>query len=132
MQNLSIIDMQLGARRLLFVQILLSLVLALVTLIIWGRPMAVAVLLGGLTYLIANFIFIKLFFRTSNVQKAQLIVTRLYLGEFLKLVIAAAGFIFFVKTLSVAVLPFVIAFFIVQSTHWLSPIFFYSSAKRAA
>lgn len=124
MQNLSLQSMREGAFRLLLLQLLVALVIVIAVACIFGVLAAYSTLIGGVVCVFANLFFVKQFFKFSGARSGKKIVMAMYLAEIFKLAITAFFFVIAITYWHVQPLPFLIAYFIVQSVSWFSPLIF--------
>lgn len=121
MQNLSLQSMREGASRLLLLQLLFTLIITVIAAMVAGISVAYSALVGGSVCVLANLFFVKHFFAYSGARAGQKIVTMMFVAEIIKLSMTAILFVLSITLWHVKPLPFLIAYFIVQSSCWLSP-----------
>jgi len=81
-----------AAYRLVWSQLVLTIVIASLLFAYIGSESAYSALLGGLAYILPNVWFVRLAFRDSGRSTPQLILSRFYLGETGKLVLTGIVF----------------------------------------
>ncbi|MGH8120869.1 MAG: ATP synthase subunit I [Gammaproteobacteria bacterium] len=81
-----------AAYKLLWIQLAIAVVIALLLLIFTDKEAAQSAVLGGLTYILPNAYFVKFAFRELNQQTPGKILYWFYVGEAGKLVLAGALF----------------------------------------
>ncbi len=108
------------AYRFLAVQALVVLLAALLAFF-WGTTVAGSVCLGGISVLLPGLLFVFLFCKTASGRDAKRIVSRMYAGSALKLLLCALMALGFVCYFRPAMIPFWIGFVGAQLGHWLAP-----------
>ncbi len=121
MQNLSLQSMRDGAVRLLFLQCLLVAIIFIIVAFAAGIPTAYSALIGGSVCVLANLFFMKYFFAFCGARAGQKIVMMMYVAEILKLLITSIFFVLAITFWHVGPLPFLLTYFVVQTSCWLSP-----------
>lgn len=128
MQNLSLQSMREGASRLLFLQCFIVAIIVIAVVFAADIPTAYSALIGGGVCVLANLFFVKYFFATCDARSGRKIVVMMYIAEIAKLLITAVFFVLAITFWHVDPLPFLLTFFIVQTSHWLSPWLFREKA----
>lgn len=105
-------SLQSVAFKLVFWQLMITMVLSLVILLIEGLNKGLSTLLGGSAYIVPNFIFAWRIFSHQGPGLTERFMIYFLLGEFTKLVLSAVLFVLMVKYLPVNVV-FVMAGFII-------------------
>lgn len=90
-------SLQSEALKLVFWQLIITMVLAFIILLIEGLNKGFSTLLGGSSYIIPNFIFAWRVFSYSGPHLSDRFMFAFLLGEFTKLVLSAILFILIVK-----------------------------------
>lgn len=114
------------AYRIVMLQLLGVLTIALVGLVIGGVVSAYSVLSGGLTYVLPNFVFVWVVFRYVGARQMNMFVTAFFFGEMLKLFISSILFVIVVKYLSVSLLSVLIGLFGAMISFWVASIIVFS------
>ena len=107
-------------------QALISLVLPLILLLIYGEAVAVAALCGGWIATIANMYFAVQAFRYSGASASSQMIKAFYRGETGKFVIVMLLFVVcfkFVEAIKTQAHVLILAFIVTQSVVWFAPLF---------
>jgi ATP synthase protein I len=83
-----------------------------------GLAIAQAVFVAGVVVVAANWAFVVILFRRGKADASTRLVTRFYLGEILKLVLTAILLAVAVSVFSIAPLPLLITYFMLQIILW--------------
>ena len=102
------------AYRLIILQTMVTLLLALTILLTLGQTSAWAVLVSGAGVVLANSVFAVFLFRGREIQQATRIIARFYLGEALKLILSAVFIAWAITQLGVAAIPFLLTYVVLQ------------------
>ena len=105
--NREIIKNRTAAFRLVYVLLIITVVIALLSYIYSGLVSAYSVLLGGAVYILPNIYFIRCAFRKVESQTPQSMMSWFYIGEAVKILLTVALFAIcfaLVKPLNVALL----------------------------
>ncbi|MBV1872147.1 MAG: ATP synthase subunit I [Gammaproteobacteria bacterium] len=109
-------------------QALVAVSISIVALLVNGKDFALAVFFGGVISWLANAYFAAKVFRYSGARLSQQVAQSFYSGEAGKFAITVMSFAIAFKWLEVLKEPLnagglLVAFFIVQATAWLMPLF---------
>gem|GEM_PF-2039131 len=110
------------AYRFLAVQGVVVLVMAVIACY-WGLLSAWSVCLGGASVLIPGACFIVILFKTARARDAKQIVSRMYMGATIKLLLSAGIALLFARYAHPLMFPFWAGFVGAQLGHWLAPCF---------
>lgn len=109
--------------RVLYIQIVVTLMSCIISLIIWDEVNAYSALLGGVISFVPNSIFIWKAFSISGARQAQNIVNAFYKGEAIKITLTAFLFVItFLAVKPLSVITLFIVFILVQAVNWFTPI----------
>jgi len=108
------------AYRIVIFQLMGVMMLAFLALILRGTVSGFSVLAGGLAYVIPNLIFVWRVFRYARASEMTLFMAAFFIGEMLKLVLAAVLFLMIVKTLPVSLLSVLVGFAAAIVSFWLT------------
>jgi ATP synthase protein I len=111
-----------GVRRLLALQLTLSVLISAAVLVAYGVDSAISALLGGLVAFIPSALFAKKFFRRQGARAARQIVKNFYIGEFLKIISSILLFTLVFVVYEVVPLAFFLTYIAVVMTHWFAPL----------
>ncbi len=124
---------QYQAFRIVYWQMAGVLVFALLALSIRGLMSGFAVLAGGVAYGLPTFLFAWLIFRFVGAQQVAQFMTAFFLGEMIKLILAAMLFIVIVKYLPVSLLSVLIGFIGAIVSFWVACMWLFSiEVKRTS
>ena len=98
------------AYRIVFLQLVGVIVLALLALIARGFNSGFSVLAGGMAYGLPNLVFVWRVFRFVGAKQMNRFVVAFFLGEMMKLLLSAVLFLMIVKYLSVSLLSGLVGF----------------------
>jgi ATP synthase protein I len=113
-----------GVRRLLLIQLSVTLLGAVGCMVFLGATAGISVMLGGVVSMVPNAYFAKRLFRYQGAQAARKIVKSFYQGEALKIAIAIALFAFIFKFCTIIPWLFFAAYITAQLMLWFTPIMF--------
>lgn len=113
-----------GAKRLFFMQTGFVACLSLFASILFDKPVAYSVFLGGALWIIPQVIFAGFLFQDQRARFARHIVKRAYRGEAFKLITSAVLFAAVFRWIEVVPLVFFAGYMVVYSTSWFAPWFF--------
>lgn len=112
--------------KIIYLQIIAVIIIALVWLFFKGLQDFYSVLLGGLTWIIPSFYFVRKTFniRASKNNEPQLsnMAKKFFIGEALKLLFSAILIVFCLKFLPIVLLPFLSGYIIAIMSLWLMPL----------
>jgi ATP synthase protein I len=117
------------AYRIVFLQLAGVIVLTCIALILRDTKSSLSVLLGGLAYVVPNFIFVWRVFRFVGAQQMTLFVAAFFLGETLKLILSAVLFVIIVKYLPVSLLSMLIGYIGAIVSFWIACFWLFSHAQ---
>lgn len=107
---------------LLILQFILTAVIALLLLCLYGSREATSALLGGLVALLPSALFAKKLFAHQGARAAKQIVRNFYLGEALKIMTSVALFALVFLFYEVNPLAFFVTYIVVVMTIWFAPL----------
>lgn len=110
-----------SAYKLLYLQSAIILIAAIIWAIFGGFHAAWSTLLGGISWLLPNFYFIRKLFIMEKLPNPQNLVKKFYIGELVKFLLCVLLIILFVKLLPVAILPFLSGFIGAVLACWFMP-----------
>jgi ATP synthase protein I len=116
----STMDATRTARRVLALQMLITLAVAALAWAMWDLRAAGSALLGGMINLIATGYFAYRVFALRPGSTAHQIATAFYIGETVKIVLTGALFTVILVWLDVAVLPLFLAYIATMLAFWLA------------
>lgn len=99
-----------NAYKLVYWQIIMVMVLALILFLLQGIKSGASTLLGGFAYALPNWVFVWRVFSYSNARAAKKFIIAFFAGEAFKLIISGILFVLAVKFLPVCILPLLIGF----------------------
>src|SRR5579872_3514656 len=108
------------AYRIVKFQLIGVIVLAFIALILRGTTSGFSVLAGGLAYVLPNLIFVWRVFRYARASQMTQFMAAFFIGEMIKLVLAAILFLMIVKTLPVSLLSELVGFAGAIVSFWLA------------
>jgi ATP synthase protein I len=111
------------AYRMVAVQALFVLILAVAWSFFSGVKTLYSVLLGGLAVVLPGFWFARRLFKTTRPQALRRIVLTFLLGECVKLVMSAVLLVCVIRFLPVILLPSILGFVIALLGFWFAPLF---------
>jgi ATP synthase protein I len=107
--------------RLWALQVLITLLIALIAELQSGNKAAISALLGGSIAILPQALFALIYFKYSGARAAKQIINGFYKGEALKIFLSVGLFALVFITYPIAPLAFFITYITVQLTHWLTP-----------
>lgn len=105
--------------QMVFWQVLLVLSLALVLAFFVGKWMSLSALMGGLAYLLPNFLFVIWVFEKTKARDAKQFMVRFGLGEVLRLFLSAIALILFIRQFALNVPLAFVGFGVAMLGFWL-------------
>lgn len=111
--------------KLVGLQLLIVLLLALILTVFFSVKSGYSGLAGGITFLLPNFIFVLMAFAHAGASKSKLVVREFFAGEAIKLFLTVILFTMFLKYGALSLIPFYISFALLVISQWLAPFFFY-------
>lgn len=118
------------AYQIVFKQLAVVALLALIAIPIAGVNSGFSVLMGGLTYCVPNLLFVWRVFRYAGAQQMTQFVAAFFAGEMIKLFLSAILFIMVVKTLPVSLLSTLVGFIGAIVAFWFVCMWQFSSAAK--
>ena len=117
--------------RLVGFQLLLVLLIALISTVLFSVKSGYSGLAGGITFLLPNFIFVLMAFAHAGASKSKLVVREFFAGEAIKLFLTVILFTVFLKYGALSLPAFYISFSLLVISQWLAPFFFnYNSGMK--
>jgi ATP synthase protein I len=113
-------DGRAGARRIIFAQLLVTLLSSLGFAVMSGRAAGTAALIGGLINVAANLSFARTLYRGQKVVSAGETILRFYVGEFVKLFVTVALLALAIGVFKLAFLPLFATFVATLLVFWLA------------
>jgi ATP synthase protein I len=117
-------------KRLLILQLGLTLLITVLFAAMFGAKVACSALLGGLVCVIPNACFGRMVFKHRGARAAKQIVGSFYKGEALKIVFTMILFALVFINYSVVPLAFFLTYIIVQFSHWFAPLVLANKRNR--
>lgn len=111
-----------GARRLLLIQLGVTILITLIALVAKNATAAISAVAGGLVCIVPNAYFAIKLFRHTGARAAKQIVNGFYKGEALKLMLSIALFAIVFKFLKTNPLVFFVAYIAAQMVFWFAPL----------
>ena len=111
-----------GARRLLLIQLGVTVLIAVMTGLICDGNAALSATAGGLVCVIPNAYFVNKLFGHHGAHAAKQIVNGFYRGEALKILLSIALFALVFKYLNVKPSAFFVAYIAAQMVFWFAPL----------
>ena len=112
-------------------QLLLVLLIALISTVLFSVKSGYSGLAGGITFLLPNFIFVLMAFAHAGASKSKLAVREFFAGEAKKLFLSVILFTVFLKYGALSLPAFYISFSLLVISQWLAPFFFnYNSGMK--
>ena len=108
--------------RLLLIQLIVSLFIAMIAMVVSGPLAALSGLLGGVVCVVPNVYFVRQLFKYKGARAAKQIVNGFYKGEALKLLLTIALFVLVFKLFEIKPLVFFAAFIAAQMMFWFAPL----------
>lgn len=110
------------AYKIIYMQIMLTVILSMLFLLITGQQAAWSACFGGLIAVLPGAVFIRFFFAKTGAQQSKAIMTGLFKGEAIKIALTVILFILVIKFTEAQPLVVLIAFIINQLTFWVAPL----------
>ncbi len=111
-----------GARRLLLLQLGVTVLIALIALLVGDSLAAYSAVVGGMVCVLPNAYFAYKLFKYGGSHAARQIVNGFYKGEAMKLMISVALFALVFKFLKINPLVFFSAYIAAQMVFWFAPL----------
>ncbi|WP_404341664.1 ATP synthase subunit I [Pseudoalteromonas mariniglutinosa] len=115
---------RLAALKLICLQGIVALLVAVMIFIGWGVDVGLSALAGGAVAVLPNFVFAVYAFRFVGASKANQVYASLKRGNGLKFLLTIVMFALMLKLYPVILLPFFCAYVLVLFTGLFSPVFF--------
>jgi len=112
------------ALRIVYLQLLIIILVAIIWLYSSGKPAALSVLLGGIAWLIPTYFFIKKVFTSRQSRSASKITSDFFLAEVLKLFLSGVLIVCFLRIFSVFLLPFLLGYIGAVFVGFLTPLIY--------
>jgi ATP synthase protein I len=113
-------SLQREALKLVFWQLMITMVLSIIILLVEGLNKGLSTFLGGGAYILPNFIFAWRVFSHSGPGMTERFMIKFLLGEFSKLIVSAILFILIVKYLSMNVVFVMAGYTIAIVSFWFA------------
>ncbi len=107
------------ANKLVFVQISVTVSIALVLWIFWGTGVALSAMLGGLICSVATWLMARIMFARGNANPGQML-TAFYLGEAAKVLVTVICFVLAFVLLELNAPAFILTYIAMLLLHWLA------------
>lgn len=117
---------QSAAYQLVFLQLSGVVILALIACLVAGLESGFSVFAGGMAYGLPNLFFVWRVFRYVGAQQMQQFMTAFFIGEAIKLLLAAFLFLMIVKYLPVSLLSTLLGFIGAMVSFWIVCIWHFS------
>ena len=111
-----------GVRKLLLIQILITISVAGVWWLTQGNLAAKSAALGGLVHVLPSWLFAHKLFRYAGAQQAKQILKSLYLGEAIKLILTLVLFAMVFIYIKIDAVAFFLTFLLIQTVFWIAPL----------
>ena len=108
-------------------QLLLVLLLALISTVLFSVKAGYSALAGGSTFLLPNIIFVCMTFAYAGARQTKLVLRGFYVGEAIKFFLTVALLVVFLKYASLSLAAFYSSFALLVGSQWLAPLFFYNN-----
>ncbi|WP_160064822.1 ATP synthase subunit I [Psychromonas sp. L1A2] len=118
---------QVSGLKLVAFQLLLVLFAALISTVFFSNKAGYSALLGGITFLLPNLIFVLMTFAHAGARQSQKVLRGFYAGEAIKLFLTVLLFVVFLKYGTLSLIAFYISFALLVTSQWLAPFFFYNN-----
>lgn len=100
--------------KLVLSQAIVTVVISVICLVFYDLRVTLSVFFGGLVPTLANlFVLCRLYLNRNKVLSAKTMLDRFYRSESMKMTLTLAMLVLLIAVVKVAVLPFVIAYFVV-------------------
>ena len=119
-----------AVKRLLKVQLLVSVLISLGLGLIFSKREALSAMLGGLVAIIPSALFARRLFRHQGARAAQQIVKGFYLGEALKILSSVFLFAMVFLLFRISPLAFFLTYIVVLMSYWFAPLIFANKLNR--
>ncbi|WP_094752705.1 ATP synthase subunit I [Psychromonas sp. CD1] len=112
---------------LVFYQLLIVLLIALILTVFFSIKLGYSYLAGGITFLLPNCIFVLRAFALADTQSALVVLRGVYAGEVFKISFTVLLLVFFLKYVSLSMGAFYISFILLIISQCIAPFFFYNN-----
>lgn len=113
-----------GVNQLMFIQLIISVLIASTLLIILGKKAALSAMLGGLLAIAPSFLFAKNLFKHKGARAARKIIKGFYFGEVLKIISTSVLFALVLKHLDTDPKVLFTTYSVILCAHLFMPLFF--------
>lgn len=118
--------------RIIYLQLLLILGLALILFLLQGIRSGLSTAIGGLAYWLPTMFFVRRVFGNASVRMAKQFVLAFFAGEATKLLLSAVLFVLIVKYLPVKALSVLIGYIGAIFAFWIAAIVYLSRQEGAS
>ena len=118
---------QVSGLKLVAFQLLLVLIIALISTVLFSVKSGYSALAGGTTFLLPNLVFVLMTFAHAGARQTKKVLRGFYAGEAIKLFLTVLLFVVFLKYGSLSLTAFYISFSLLVTSQWLAPFFFYNN-----
>lgn len=115
---------RLAAFKWVYFQGVIALVLTLIGFFVWNAQYALSIACGGLVIVVSNIVFVFYAFRFAGARQSKLVVSSMFRGSMLRLVLSAGLTVLVISKLELVSSAYFLSFFIVLMTQWFLPVFF--------
>ncbi|MDR3443365.1 MAG: F0F1 ATP synthase subunit I [Legionella sp.] len=119
-----------GIVRLWLVQLIVTLVFAVLCAVAYGANAASSALLGGMVCVIPNAYFARKLFKYQGARSAKQIVNSFYKGEAIKILLSVLLFTAVFIWVKITPLAFFAAYIMILMTHWFAPLIIVNKQNR--
>lgn len=113
-------SLQRQAVKLVFWQLIMTIVLSVIILLIEGLQKGLSTLVGGLAYILPNFLFAWRIFSHTGAGLSERFMIKFLFGELTKLILSAVLFLLIVKYLPIQVVFVMVGFAIAIFSFWFA------------
>lgn len=107
-----------SAYQLLFIQLGIAIFAVTGWTLLLDKQAGLSALAAAFCCVISNLVFAKMLFAYSSARSAAKIVKSFYHGEMLKIMVTVVLFVFCIKYLHAAFLPFMVTYILCQMAFW--------------
>lgn len=118
---------QVSGLKLVAFQLLLVLIIALISTVLFSVKSGYSALAGGTTFLLPNLVFVLMTFAHAGARQTKKVLRGFYAREAIKLFLTVLLFVVFLKYGSLSLTAFYISFSLLVTSQWLAPFFFYNN-----
>ncbi|MGB0893841.1 MAG: ATP synthase subunit I [Parashewanella sp.] len=116
-----------AAYKLVLLQALVAVIIAIVFFTAWDVQMSLAALAGGLIAVLPNFVFVTLAFSHSGASQADKVLKSFYWGEAIKMLLTIALFSLVFSQFKFGFMPVFLGYVLTLMVHWTAPLYFKQS-----